>query len=92
MWGILLEHTAVVVKILKKDQINVNYQDGAVGTALMLAIESENDEICMALLDRKDINITLENVGGESALDYARKNRMTQGCWERSEKDYSSGL
>lgn len=73
MWGIILQHTAVVVEILEKDQIDVNHQDDAGRTALMCAIEMENDEVSTALLDRKDINFTLENVRGESALEYARK-------------------
>lgn len=85
MWGIILQYTAVVAEILEKDQIDVNYQDDAGRTALMFAIEAEDDEMCMALLDRKDINLTPENVRGESAVDYAL-GQVTQGCWERSDK------
>ncbi|KAL5364310.1 hypothetical protein BJX96DRAFT_157134 [Aspergillus floccosus] len=33
---IILQHTAVVVEILEKDQADVNYQDDAGRTALML--------------------------------------------------------
>ena len=39
----------------------------------MLAIEERNDEVSIALLNRKDINLTLEDVREESALDYALK-------------------
>jgi ankyrin repeat protein len=73
MWGILLEQTTVMVEILKQGQIDVNHQDNAGRTALMLAIERGNDEVYMALLNRKDINLTLENVRQESAVDYALK-------------------
>jgi ankyrin repeat protein len=73
MWGILLEQTAVVVEILKQDRIDVNHQDNVGRTALMLAIEQRNDKVSMALLIRKDINLTLENVREESAVGYALK-------------------
>ncbi|KAL4861225.1 ankyrin repeat-containing domain protein [Aspergillus spectabilis] len=73
MWGILLEQTAVVVEILKKDQIDVNHRDGAGRTALMFAIEQRNDEVSKVLLNRKDMNLILDNVREESALDYVLK-------------------
>ena len=73
MWGILLKQTAVVFGTTKKDHIDVNHQDSAGRTALMLAIEDGNDEVSMALLNRNDINLTLEDVGRKSALDYALK-------------------
>jgi ankyrin repeat protein len=82
MWGILLEQTAVVVEILKQDQIDVNHQDNAGRTALMLAIEQGNDEVSMALLSRKDINLSLENVREESAMDYALKSGNTKTLGE----------
>jgi ankyrin repeat protein len=73
MWAVILKQTEVVVEILKHDQIDVNHQDNAGRTALMLAIEEGNDEVSMALLNRKDINLTLRNIREESALDYALK-------------------
>ena len=73
MWGILLKQTAVVFGTMKKDHIDVNHQDSAGRTALMLAIEKGNAEVSMALLNRNDINLSLENVKEESALDYALK-------------------
>ena len=82
MWGIIFEQTAVVVEILKQDQIDVNHRDNAGRTALMLAIEEGNDEVSMALLKRKDINLTFEDVMEKSALDYARKSGNTKTLGE----------
>jgi ankyrin repeat protein len=62
-----------VVEIPRQDQIDVNHQENAGRTALMLAIERRNDEVSMALLNRKDINLTIESVKEESAVDYALK-------------------
>jgi ankyrin repeat protein len=62
-----------VVEIPKQDQIDVNHQDNAGRTALMLAIEQRNDEVSMALLNRKDINLIIGNVQEQSAVDYALK-------------------
>ncbi|RDH26605.1 ankyrin repeat-containing domain protein [Aspergillus welwitschiae] len=73
MWAIVLKRTTVVAELLKKDHIDVNYQDNAGRIALMLAIEEGNDEISMGLLSRKNINLTLEDVKGERAVDYALK-------------------
>ncbi|KAL2841297.1 hypothetical protein BJX68DRAFT_173137 [Aspergillus pseudodeflectus] len=39
----------------------------------MLAIERRNDEVSMALLSRKDINLTIGNDQEQSAVDYALK-------------------
>lgn len=86
-WGIILKHTAVVVEMLKKDQIDVNYQDDAGRTALMCAIEIGNGELSMALLDRKDINLTLENVR-EKVRWTMHENQISQRCWQRSDKSY----
>lgn len=51
----------------------MNPQNYGGRTTLMLAIEERNDEVSIALLNRKDINLTLEDVREESALDYALK-------------------
>ncbi|KAJ0418361.1 ankyrin repeat-containing domain protein [Aspergillus carlsbadensis] len=69
MWAVILKQTEVVVEILKHDQIDVNHRDNAGRTALMLAIEEGNDEVSMALMNRKDINLTLKNIREENALD-----------------------
>ena len=71
--GILSKQTAVVVKILKIDQIDINHQAYSGRIALILAIEDRNDEVSMALLNRNNINLTLEDVGGKSVLDYILK-------------------
>ncbi|KAL3468679.1 ankyrin repeat-containing domain protein [Aspergillus californicus] len=86
MWGIISKKTAVVVEILKQDQIDVNHQDNAGCTALMFAIERRNDEVSKALLNRKDINLTLENVREESALDYALKSGNSKTLGEIRER------
>jgi ankyrin repeat protein len=66
-----------VVEIPKQDQIDVNHQDNAGRTALMLAIERRNDEVSMALLNRKDTNLTIGNVQEQSAVDYALKSKTS---------------
>ncbi|KAE8347876.1 ankyrin repeat-containing domain protein [Aspergillus arachidicola] len=86
IWGILLNHTAVAFEMLKKDQIDVSHQDDAGGTARMCAIEMENDEVSMALLGRKDTNLALENVRGESVLDYALKSNQSKMLAEIRQK------
>ncbi|KAB8213339.1 ankyrin repeat-containing domain protein [Aspergillus novoparasiticus] len=73
MWGITFKRTTSVIELLKKDLVDVNYQDNAGRTALMLAIEEANDEVSMALLNRKEIDLTLTDAVGQKALDYALK-------------------
>ncbi len=86
MWGIIFEQTAAVVEILKQYQIDVNHRDNAGRTALMLAIEEGNDEVSTALLKRKDINLTFEDVREKSALDYALKSGNTKTLGEIRKK------
>ena len=60
-------------ELLKCDEINVNHQDWAGRTALTITIQEGNGELSMALLDRKEIDLTLADVRGKRALDYAQK-------------------
>lgn len=48
----------------------------------MLAIEEGNDEVSMALLKRKDINLIFEDVTEKSALDYTWKSGNTKTLGE----------
>jgi ankyrin repeat protein len=73
MFGCVLGRNALVNELLKFDEIDVNSQDLAGRTALMIAIEAGSGEVSMALLDRKEIDLTLADVRGERALDYAQK-------------------
>jgi ankyrin repeat protein len=73
MFGCALGRNAFVNELLKYDEIDVNHQDRAGRTALMIAIEKGNGGVSMALLDRKEIDLTLADVRGERALDYAQK-------------------
>lgn len=58
-------------ELLKCDKINVNHQDWAGRIALTIAIQEGNGELSMALLDRKEIDLTLTDIRGKRALDYA---------------------
>jgi ankyrin repeat protein len=75
MFGCVLGRNAFVNELLKFDEIDVNYQDLTGRTALIIAIEAGSDEVSRALLDRKEIDLTLADVRGERALDYAQKSQ-----------------
>ena len=73
MYGCQGGRNAFVNELLKCDEINVNHQDWAGRTALTITIQEGNGELSMALLDRKEIDLTLADVRGKRALDYAQK-------------------
>lgn len=73
MYGCQGGRNAFVNELLKYDEIDVNHQDRAGRTALMIAIQERNGELSVALLDRKEIDLTLADVRGQRALDYAQK-------------------
>lgn len=62
MYGCQQGRNAFVNELLKYDEIDVNHQDRACRTALMITIQERNGELSMALLDRKEIDLTLTDV------------------------------
>jgi ankyrin repeat protein len=66
---------AAVIKLLERDDIQVNLQDKYGWTALMSACFGEHENIVKILVQRRDIRVNLQELGinGETALMYACK-------------------
>ena len=66
---------AMVVEILKTDMVNVNAQTRVHQTsALMYAVINKHEEVIRTLLRHPDIDLTLKNFKGQTALDMVKPN------------------
>jgi len=66
---------AMVVEILKTDMVNVNAQTRVHRTsALMYAVINKHEEVIRTLLGHPDIDLTLKNFKGQTALDMVKPN------------------
>ena len=67
----------VVMELITKGA-DVNVQDEYGFTALIVACANKHADVALALLERKDIEVDLEDKDGDTALDYASKNGTTE--------------
>ena len=77
----------IAIKILNRDDVDVNLQDKNGSTALMFAITKKRNAIATKILKKPAINVKLKDNNGNTALMMANKMHQTENANEIRNKE-----